>query len=72
MDLCDTEERFSWYVWKHTCLPFPGAVVHQRQSRRDVALQWAMAGSAATVTIELVLGLLHSLEDCIVPCTTSQ
>ncbi len=52
MVLCDIKERFSWYIGKRTCLPFPGAVVRQRQSRRDEALQWAMAGSAATVTIE--------------------
>ena len=52
MVLCDIREGSSWYVWKRTCLPFPGAVVRQRRSRRDEALEWAMAGSAATVTIE--------------------
>ena len=70
MVLWDIGERFSCCVWKRTCLPFPGAVVRQRQSRRNEALQWAMAGWAATVTI--VVGLLHSLEDCIIPCTISQ
>lgn len=53
MVLWDIGERFSCYVWKRICLPFPGAVVRQRHSRRDEALQWAMAGLAATVTIDL-------------------
>ena len=33
----------------------------RNSSRRNEALQWAMAGLAATVMIDLELGLLHSL-----------
>ena len=42
-------------------------------SRRNEALQWAMAGLAATVMIDLDPGLLDSLGGgCSIPCTISQ